>query len=90
MTTPQISDFNLRLAGLNNRRALVMDKMFSKMLRHNIQTVTVTQNLNDLKNIGNETVNAIIENCTAYIYLGNCNDKNFLDGRNVKKQNEED
>ena len=42
-----------------------MDKMILKMSRHNIQTVTVTQNLSDLKNTGNETVNAIIENCTA-------------------------
>lgn len=38
-----------------------MDKMILKMSRHNIQTVTVTQNLSDLKNTGNETVNAIIE-----------------------------
>lgn len=52
-----------------------MDKMILKMSRHNIQTVTVTQNLSDLKNTGNETVNAIIENCTAYISLVNCNDK---------------
>lgn len=37
-----------------------MDKMILKMSRHNIQTVTVTQNLSDLKNTGNETVNAII------------------------------
>ena len=67
-----------------------MNKMILKMLLHNIQTVTVTQNLNDLKNISNETVNAIVENCTAYIYLGNCNDKIFLDGCNVEKQNGED
>ena len=67
-----------------------MDKMILKMSRHNIQTVTVTQNLSDLKNTGNETVNTIIENCTAYISLVNCNDKIFLDECDVEKQDKED
>lgn len=67
-----------------------MDKIILKMSRHNIQTVTVTQNLSDLKNTGNETVNAIIENCTAYISLVNCNDKIFLDECDVEKQDKED
>ena len=39
---------------------------------------------------GNETVNAIIENCTAYISLVNCNDKIFLDECDVEKQDKED
>ena len=54
---------------MNNRRALAMKKFTSKSNRYNLQVITVTQDLSDLKNISDDTAKAIVENCNVHITL---------------------
>lgn len=46
-----------------------MKELISKLINHNIQFVTITQDLSSLKNVGEDTVKAILENCNARIVL---------------------
>lgn len=54
---------------MNNRRALAMKESISKIKRYNLQVITVTQDLSDLKNISDDTAKAIVENCNVHITL---------------------
>ena len=46
-----------------------MKKFTSKIKRYNLQVITVTQDLSDLKNISDDTAKAIVENCNVDITL---------------------
>ncbi|EOY1433427.1 TraM recognition domain-containing protein [Yersinia enterocolitica] len=46
-----------------------MKESISKIKRYNLQVITVTQDLSDLKNISDDTVKAIVENCNVHITL---------------------
>jgi type IV secretory pathway TraG/TraD family ATPase VirD4 len=46
-----------------------MKESISKIKHYNLQVITVTQNLNNLKNIGDDTVKAIIENCNVHVEI---------------------
>jgi hypothetical protein len=55
-----------------------MKESISKIKRYNLQVITVTQDLSDLKNASGDTVSAIVENCTAYICQGNYDNLSLL------------
>ncbi|RKT89362.1 TraM-binding TraD/TraG-like protein [Rahnella aquatilis] len=44
-----------------------MKEFISKIKRYNLQVITATQDLNDLKNISDDTAKAIVENCNVHI-----------------------
>lgn len=44
-----------------------MKELTSRFKNYNIQFVTVTQDLSSLKNVSEDTVKAILENCNARI-----------------------
>ncbi|HGK4568947.1 TPA: TraM recognition domain-containing protein [Yersinia enterocolitica] len=46
-----------------------MKESISKIKRYNLQVITVTQDLSDLKNISDDTAKAIVENCNVHITL---------------------
>ncbi|EKE8037953.1 TraM recognition domain-containing protein [Salmonella enterica] len=46
-----------------------MKEFISKIKRYNLQTITVTQDLSDLKNISDDTAKSIVENCNVHIEI---------------------
>ncbi|WP_241389450.1 TraM recognition domain-containing protein [Serratia entomophila] len=46
-----------------------MKELISKIKQYNLQVITVTQDLTDLKNVSEDTGKAIIDNCNAHIKL---------------------
>ncbi len=54
---------------MNNQRALVMENLIKSCMRCKPDTIRVTQDLSDLKNVSNDMVNAIMRNCTVFINL---------------------
>ncbi|MBI0194796.1 TraM recognition domain-containing protein [Yersinia pestis] len=46
-----------------------MKESIPKIKRYNLQVITVTQDLSDLKNISDDTAKAIVENCNVHITL---------------------
>lgn len=46
-----------------------MEKFISKIKRYNLQIITVTQDLTDLKNVSEDAGKAIMDNCNVHIKL---------------------
>lgn len=54
---------------MNNQRALVMKEFISKIKQYNLQIITVTQELSDLKSISDDTAKTIVDNCNVHIEI---------------------